>query len=779
MKMRGLSVALLVVFWCGKARTQEYPPPTFLPPAGHPRVYFMAKDLPRLRANSAKPQNALAWQAHLKALEKGTDGILPKQSGPKSNADSAVLAIIESYAFDYALHGNAEHGKKAIAAMRNYVRTVAYQGLDYNNAGQEIFTIAIVYDWCYPLLIPDDRSTFHDAVIGAAGHLEVGWPPVKQGNVVGHGPEGQLFRDLISAAIAMYDEYPEVYRIVAGRFFSRMVEVKKFTYQAHMSTQGSHYVNYRGQWEMLATWLFDRMGLPQVFGPDQHYFMYWTLYARRPDGQLLRDGDTHSNNIPLGTYYNEPARTLFLAANYFHDPYLKNEALKEIPNLAPDRPYGNQSLNPIEILIFNDPDLEPAPMTDLPLTKYFPSPKGEMIARTGWDSGVQSASVVAEMKISEWWFANHQHRDAGAFQIYYRGALAIDSGYYQAGLYSSSIDLSSLTNDGNSSNNSLHDINYNKRSIAHNTILVFDPAEDPGRQRANDGGQRSRSEPLEFSDLLDPAKGYRIGQVLGHGFGPDAKSPDYTYLKGDLKSAYSAKVKAYERTFVFLNLRQKDHPAALLVLDRVVSSSPAFRKTWLLHGLEQPEVSAGHIVFKDTRPGYTGKLTVNTLLPESSDCQIASIGGPGKEAWVNGVNYAAIPKPGGSNEGGGWRIEVSPKTARETDYFLNVLQVGDHTPDLPALPVESITGNLHQGVRLGDRVALLGRLPVRSNSLVTFSFAGDGRQKILVDDLEPGVWTIECNGRSAGTVSVSATDGLAYFEGPAGSYRLIPARTGR
>ncbi len=101
--------------------------------------------------------------------------------------------------------------------------------------------------------------------------------------------------------------------------------------------------------------------------------MYRTLYARRPDGQVLRDGDTHINNIPLGTCYTEPARTPFLAANYFHDSYLKNEALREIPDLAPGPPRGNQSLNPVEILIFNDPELAPAPMTDLPLTKYFPT----------------------------------------------------------------------------------------------------------------------------------------------------------------------------------------------------------------------------------------------------------------------------------------------------------------------------------------------------------------------------------------------------------------------
>lgn len=771
-----LTALLLVPLATGHAQPDvpDYPAPPFYPPAGHPRVYFTAKDLPRLLANTTKKQNAAAWESHLKNLEKGTDGVLHKSAGKKeSNANSAVLTIIESYAFDHALRGNREHGQKAIAAMRNYIKTVVFPETDYNNAGQAVFTIGVVYDWCHPLLTGEDRETFFRAAIDFAKVMEIGWPPVKQGNVVGHGPEGQLLRDLMSAAIAMHDERPEMYKIVAGRFFSRMVENKRFMYPSHKHSQGSHYVNYRGQWEMLATWIYDRMGLPLVFGPDQHYLMYWTLYARRADGQLLRDGDTHINNIPLGTYYTEPARTLFLAANYFNDPYLKNEAMRELPALAPTKPYRNQALNAVEILVFNNPDLEPRPFDEMPLTHYFPSPMGEMIARTGWEDGLKSASVVADMKLNEWYFGNHQHLDAGGFQIYYRGTLANDSGYYQAKITTAK----TTGNNGGTGHDSDYDANYDKRSIAHNVMTVFDPSERFGwknRPMANDGGQRMRSEPAEHSDLINPANGYHIGEILGHGFGPDAKKPDYTYLKGDLTKAYSAKINAYERSFVFLNLKQADHPAALVVFDRVVSSNPNFRKAWLLHGLEQPAISANHVIFKDTRPGYTGKLTVDTLLPAASDTEITSIGGPGKEGWVSGVNYLALTKPEGNNEGGGWRIEVSPKTARETDYFLNVLQVGDHTPDVPALPAQLIETDTHAGVRLADRVVLLAKARDRSISPVTFSFAGGGSPQILVADLKAGSWAVERDGKPSGLVTVSSADGLACFQGEAGSYRLIP-----
>lgn len=768
LKIRLLCVAALLGLSTDVA-AQNYPAPPFTPPAGHPRVYFTAKDLPRLRANTSKPQNAAAWAAHLKNVQSASDGMLPAK---KPNMNQGVLVGIEDLAFDYALNGDTNSGRKAVTAMRNYLSTVTYPAKEYNNTGQTVFTIGIVYDWCYPLTSKEDREFFHQAALKTAALMEIGWPPVKQGNVTGHGPEGQLMRDLMSASIAMYDEYPEMYRMVAGRFFSRMIEPKKFLYPSNMHSQGSHYVNYRGQWEMLCTWLFDRMGLPEVFGPDQKWFMYWSLYARRPDGQMLRDGDTHINNITPGTYYTEPARPFFLAANCFADPYLKAEAMREIPNLQPNTPNRNQSISPMEILVFNNPDLAPKPLAELPLTHYFPSPKGAYIARTSWADGMKSAAAVVEMKINEWYFGNHQHLDAGAFQIYYRGALATDSGYYQAAR-----DVEEAgENNGSTGYGSQHDFNYHKRSIAHNTIQVYDPEERfhiarwKNRPVANDGGQRMPldwAEPQEQEDTVNPANGYRIGSVLGHG-----STADYTYLKGDLTKAYSSKVTEYQRSFVFLDLKDGLHPAALVVFDRVVTANPKLKKAWLLHGLEEPVLSPTGAVFKDTRPGYTGKLTLDTVLPQAEDLVMNAIGGPGKEFLVEGVNYTAALRPNGNNEGGGWRLEVSPKTARGTDLFLNVLQVGDHTPDVAALQVERIDSSTHVGVHIADRVVLFGRSGAPSRADVSFVCRGSGKLKIVVGDLVAGQWLVEGPGGVTQRVDVTAEQGVANFGGAAGTYQL-------
>ena len=84
-----------------------------------------------------------------------------------------MLSVISSYAYDYALRGNEAHGRRAVAALRNYLGTVMYPPGDCNNTGQTVFTIGAVYDWCYPLLTADDRTALIDAGLATAAKMEI------------------------------------------------------------------------------------------------------------------------------------------------------------------------------------------------------------------------------------------------------------------------------------------------------------------------------------------------------------------------------------------------------------------------------------------------------------------------------------------------------------------------------------------------------------------------------------------------------------------------------
>jgi len=374
------------------------------------------------------------------------------------------------------------------------------------------------------------------------------------------------------------------------------------------------------------------------------------------------------------------------------------------------------------------------------------------------------------MKINEYNFANHQHLDAGAFQIYYRGALAIDSGLYSgsSGQYGSP-----------------HCRNYYWRTIAHNSLLVYDPQEQFSTKGdyANDGGQRlpnDRSEPKTLEMLLAPEKGHRTGKVLSHGFGPDPQKPHFTFLQGDITDAYSRKVKQVTLSFVFLNLHNTEVPAALVVFDHVISSNPAFRKYWLIHSLEEPAVQHTGAVIDRTQYGATGRLVLNVLLPQPDNMLLGKVGGPGKEFWVFGTNYANNVKPEmlerSSMEPGSWRLEISPKSPAAEDFFLNVLQVTDrktaaHLP-VRRFDTDERTGCLIEGTKATWAV-IFRRDNVRSAQPIRFFIPGSHPCRILVTDLAPGIWHAQHTG-SAETLDIDVTEhlGAAWLEGPAGNWIL-------
>jgi heparin/heparan-sulfate lyase len=280
--------------------------------------------------------------------------------------------------------------------------------------------------------------------------------------------------------------------------------------------------------------------------------------------------------------------------------------------------------------------------------------------------------------------------------------------------------------------------------------------------------------------LQAPDNGYRTGKVLAHGFGPDPQAPDYTLLQGDITEAYSKKVKQVTRSFVFLNLRDKQVPAALVVLDRVVSTDPAFQKYWLLHCLEEPKVESSRAVVDCTLRGARGRLNLDILLPSADNLTLSKVGGPGKEFWVFGTNYENNVEPArlerGSMEPGAWRLEVCPRQAAAEDLFLNVVQVSDrkngaHWP-VSKLEAEGRTGCLITGSMVSWLV-LLRRDGTRSDQEVRFRVPGPNPCRVLVTDLSPGRWRAERAGAARTLeVEVTAEAGAAWLEAEAGAWTL-------
>ncbi|WP_218033950.1 heparin/heparin-sulfate lyase HepB [Paenibacillus koleovorans] len=734
-----------------------------VPPEEHPRLLIRGSDIPELRQKVTDPDMQAAWGRIVYRSQSSQDGSLPpiNPNVYSTNFNSALLESIEAKALMYLLQEDEELGKDAIAMVGNYLDTVNFSAnydayFKSKYAGQAMTSAAIVYDWCYALLSEEEKATLIDRIISLTRYFEFGYPPAFRSYVSGHDNEANTFIDLLSFGVAVFDEKDDVYLDIADSLINDFLPVRDFILASEMYYQGDSYSQPKLSYELMMNLIFSGMGADPLLRPEEGKAPYAYLYSRRPDGQLLRDGDSYmSSTQARGSYWYYPDLFLYSAGQY-QDPYLMDEYLRQYA-IAPS------VVNPIRAFLFHDPTLPASPLSELPLTKYFGSPYGSMIARTGWGDEVGTSDVIAEMKIKEYQFNNHSHLDSGAFQIYYKGSLAIDSGIY---------------NGVGSAYGSSHDINYHKRTIAHNAMLIYDPEEDfdfYGNPISNDGGQQWINGSAVAKNVYELQNDYKVAEVLAHATGADEWSPDFSYLKGDLAAAYSGKAESYTRSFMFLNLKDSRHPAAMIVYDKVKATNPDNTKYWLLHSTEEPVVDGNTTTITKSGHGNNGKLVNTALLPVLEEATTEVIGGEGHEFDVFGTNYPAVPTNNNtSDEPGAWRIQISPNTHQADDTFLNVIQVMDNTNGPEPLVPAIIESTDLVGAKIADRVVLFGKGDTKLSGSVTFQVYGEeDHLSYVVTDLAAGFWTIERNGQTALTqVEVTSEGSVLQFEGPPAEYVL-------
>jgi heparin/heparan-sulfate lyase len=243
-------------------------------------------------------------------------------------------------------------------------------------------------------------------------------------------------------------------------------------------------------------------------------------------------------------------------------------------------------------------------------------------------------------------FAGHQHLDNNGFAIFKRASLAIDSGVNE---YSS------------------HRANYYSRSIAHNTVLVFDKAEQfpsavwssRGTGGSNDGGQRRVGYPTRVTASAAGKKVREVGRIAAF-----VNVPEFCYAAGDASKSYSPKkLRSFYRQFLHLR------PDTFVIFDRVTATRADLPKAWLLHSISEPRTAKlpGGATFAVEHGG--ARLLGWTLLPAGA--KLSKVGGPGREYWVNGRNYPPDKKK--DPEAGAWRLEISPPKPAAGDFFLHVL----------------------------------------------------------------------------------------------------------
>lgn len=652
-------------------------------------------------------------------------------AGQRPSEDLAGAAL------SWILTGQALYADRAVSLMRGGRPPVPTRP---SRSWVDVVQWALAFDWLYtcPALDQElkDRVASQLAEGADAVAKESDLRDPDQVSYHNYALRYLAFVTFAVEAISGHREYAIHYSVLRERMLRAFNNVLDLTQL--VTPEGSYHesMDYmRITWVPLA--LLSELRRTQTgIDPARRYTVFRNfgetyLYKLLPDGTPSREGD---NEYPLLDTRDTAA--LGYAVHRFKDPY--SAWLLRKSGFAPAK-----WVLPVLQFLWDDPEvvpLDPALSSEreLPHQRYFPG-VGHLVMRNGW----QPNSTWIEFDCGPY-FAKHQHLDQNQFTIYHKGYLAIDSG----------ADYTETE--------SPHYLNYYRRTVAHNTVLVYDPREtffwsEDLLRAANDGGQRmdssrfwntvrSRADWEHTRDLWD------LGQMRVIDQQPGA----YHYALGDAHRAYSErKVARFTRELLYT-------PAddVLFVFDRLTANDPSYRKAWLLHGVNEPVVgnsqgplAAGSMSSKGIRAlrfqEGAGEILVHCLLPKERTIEVR--GGPGLEfwtpgddhgdAWGSGQNWPLEPAGGGplptdpvlrnmwktfwgadvkaieaSNRKnvipGAWRMEVSPLNPATEDLFLHVIEIADRDKT-GSIQIELVTGN-----------NLAGAI-CKNGSLALFSTAAD------------------------------------------------------
>jgi len=699
--------------------------PKVTPPDTHPRLWVTQDSVGMVRANLARGENKAVWQR----LRGTIRSVVPQPPSDATLSDrngwemdllcGQIMAHAVNMAFVALMEEDDALGRRACDYVLDRFCNLA-QTSNSRALGEMIYGASVVYDWCHHLLSSCEKKAIRDQFAALRPDLEIGWPPFKIPAVNGHGNEAMLNRDLLSMSIAIYEDEPEPYRLVAYRIFEEVIPMRVAEYESPRHSQGYAYGAYRYFWELQCAWLLRRMTGEEQFHPNIKKVAYAFLYGQLPNRTWIRFED--------GFLTKEwgYAMVPFLAYTYGSDPVLKHEYRRhDVPASRPEHPvsFPQDSL----FLLLNDPDLpEAASFDSLPLVRDSSPVVGAMNIRTGWNLTPDSRDVLVELRGGGYNFGGHAHSGMGTFQIHYRGLQAAD--------------LAQYVHYGTE-----YDVEFAKRTISKCGLLVLDPDEVfevPG----NDGGQWLCPSPKNINDLVVNNHVFLAGHTLH-----SDQHADFAFYSVDLAQAYSAKVRHFVRNFVWLNLHGGRNPGVLIVFDRVMSAEPQFRKTWQINSLAKPEITP------DGVKSVEGQGAVHTamLLPRKYGLTLS---GGDSHCEYGGKSFAFPDAKGGTDNRSGWRAAFSPEAEQCDDTFLAAVRICD--ADAEPLPASLTNLERAYQIEVADRVVLLpqnGREFYRP-----FSFELKRSAPVLVAGIRNGDWRV--NG-----VPRTVTAGTLALDGEAGA----------
>ncbi|HSB17426.1 MAG TPA: hypothetical protein VLE22_23455 [Bryobacteraceae bacterium] len=576
----------------------------------------------------------------LRDLAKRKPGAYQRVLGVALEREGGNHEQMISSALVYAISGDEGIGRQALELTQKYVDGPIRTG--HETFGRDLARCAIVYDLCWPLWTPEQRNRFHsymNRTVDANLKSETsvfhnGWYSYKQWGIG-------------LAAYATYYENkraPEILAALEKEFRSRVIPAFKLAGDGGGWAEG-YYVNY---WSH--DWLVFCDVALRCEGVD-YFAMSPEFMGKRALASMFESypgiGERNSRRpVPIGdsggrVFTGERDKALSarrILVNRFRD----DPVHQVVHAFNETTPVSGSDVNAYKDFLWRDTSVRKGDLKSFKLSHLSAGP-GFVFARSSWEDDATYFFFQCGDR-----FTSHQQLDAGNFLIYKYDELIGNGGHF----YSFASD---------------HEVNYLVRTIAHNTILTMDPREvwpaiRGGKVTSNDGGQM-HDWPHHNGSVEDAAawekarKLYDIADILAF-----EDRGGYLYVAGDCSRAYSPKkLKSFTRQIVYIR------PGTFVIFDRVNTTEPAFRKTFLLQAMKKPEGTGRSFTITNGK----GRLFVQSLLPDGAEVKQVS----GAELYrIGGRDYPPDHATGPASE---CRVEISPSSPRTVDYFLHVLTATD------------------------------------------------------------------------------------------------------
>jgi len=573
-------------------------------------------------------------------------------------------ALMFSLALVCAVEPDSALGRRAVELALKYVNGPIQIG--HVTFGHDLANCAVIYDMCWEYWTDQERQAFHTYVNATVdGNVDQETTPFA------NGWYGYKHWGYGLACYASYYENPRAPAILSkleSDYRNLAVPALELAGEGGGWAEG-YYINY---------WNYEWMVFCEaaMFCEGQDYCeMAPKFFRERAVASMFEAypwiSDYHSRRpIPMGDsggrlYGGDRDKTLnvrrILASRYRNDP--SHQAVHTFNETTPRASGGT---NAYKDFLWHDTSVPGASLETYKLSHYSSGP-GYVYARSSW----RDDATYFFFKCGDR-FTSHQHLEVGHFMIARREELLGDGGhYYEFGGF--------------------HDVNYSLRTIAHNTMLVYNSAEAiradirAGDVTGNDGGQNypwahHNGLAAQVSDWKANKGQFDIADMLAY-----RDHGDWLYTAGDCSRAYDkGKLDYFYRQIVYIR------PGRFVVFDRVKSPRSSYKKTFLLQAMKVPQLDGQRIRIDNGG----GRLFALTVLPERAVIRLNS----GADLYTyNGHSYPPTTDTGPAPE---CRVEISPFSSSNEDLFLHVFEACDNTQGAMCEVTRLGDGTGEAGVRL-------------------------------------------------------------------------------